>query len=157
VIPAFEDVWHYLWAERRLPVNVDPLQSELRNEDDRARLARVFERGLDQVVGYALPLRRQAAGDSGPRWSSGPWFLRTEHMFLVPGDSPIGYRLPLDSLPWVSEDEYPHVYDVDPFAPRPPLPSAQRYVRPDATYRPSMGPAVPVRPGRGESAPEVVR
>jgi len=157
VIPAFEDVWHYLWAERRLPVNVDPLQSELRNEDDRARLARVFERGLNQVVGYALPLRRQAAGDSGPRWSSGPWFLRTEHMFLVPGDSPIGYRLPLDSLPWVSEDEYPHVYDVDPFAPRPPLPSAQRYVRPDATYRPSVGPAVPVRPGRGESAREVVR
>ena len=47
VIPAYEDVWHYLMAERRLPVNVDPLKSELKNEEERARLARVFEQGLD--------------------------------------------------------------------------------------------------------------
>ena len=48
VIPAYEDVWHYLMAERRLPVNVDPLKSELKNEEERARLAHVFEQGLGQ-------------------------------------------------------------------------------------------------------------
>ena len=55
-IPAYEDVWHYLWRERRLPVNVDPLKSELKDEEERARLSRIFEQGLEHVVGYVLPL-----------------------------------------------------------------------------------------------------
>ena len=58
-IPGYEDVWYYLWKERRLPTNVDPFDSKLQNPEDRARLARVFEQGLDKVVGYALPLRRE--------------------------------------------------------------------------------------------------
>ena len=98
-IPAYEDVWHYLWTERRLPVNVDPFDSKLENETDRARLARVFEQGLDRIVGYALPLKPVEHGPQ-TRWVSGPWFFRQEHMFLVPGDSPMGFRLPLDSIPW---------------------------------------------------------
>ncbi len=57
-IPAYEDVWHYLWRERRLPVNVDPLKSELKDEEERTRLSRIFEQGLDRVVGYVLPLHR---------------------------------------------------------------------------------------------------
>ena len=57
-IPAYEDVWHYLWRERRLPVNVDPLKSELKDEEERARLSRIFEQGLGRVVGYVLPLHR---------------------------------------------------------------------------------------------------
>jgi uncharacterized protein (DUF2126 family) len=112
VIPAYEDVWYYLWRERRLPVNVDPLRSELADEEERARLSRIFEQGLDRVVGYVLPLDRK----SGAAWESGRWFVRAEHLFLLPGDSPIGYRLPLDSLPWVEQGEYPHIYPPDPFA-----------------------------------------
>ena len=57
VVPGYEDAWYYLWKERRLPINVDPLKSKLENEEERKRLARVFERGLGQVVGYALPIR----------------------------------------------------------------------------------------------------
>jgi hypothetical protein len=66
---------------------------------------------------------RRFAGDSpGPRWASGPWFLRDERMYLLPGDSPMGFRLPLDSQPWVDRADYPYVVETDPFAPRAPLP-----------------------------------
>src|SRR5262249_16218422 len=58
-VPAHEDAWYYLWRERRLPANVDPLDSQLDDPEERARLARVFEQGLGEVVGFALPLRRR--------------------------------------------------------------------------------------------------
>jgi uncharacterized protein (DUF2126 family) len=125
VKPGFEDTWYYLWRERRLPVNVDPFDSRLDDELERARLRRVFRQGLSSEVGFVLPLQRQwQQGDSGPRWISGPWFVRDERLYLIPGDSPMGYRLPLDSLPWVSAGERFGPYDQDPFAPRPPLPAA---------------------------------
>ena len=129
VLPAYEDAWYYLWKERRLPVNVDPLQSQLKDPEDRARLARVFEQGLDRIVGYVLPLRRTTVGDVDARWESGPWFLRPEHLFLIPGDSPIGYRLPLDSLAWVADEDYPSLFEADPFAPLQPLPAGPAAVR----------------------------
>ena len=104
IVPGYEDVFYYLWRERRLPVNVDPFDSRLDDEMERARLRRVFEARLDSVTGYALPVRRGDGPDlDGPTWVSGPWFLRDERMYLFPGDSPMGYRLPLDSLPWVAE------------------------------------------------------
>ena len=96
-------------------VNVDPLKSKLKDEEDRARLAKVFEQGLDKIVGYVLPLQRQLAPASTPGWVSGPWFLRRERCYLIPGDSPMGLRLPLDSLPWVSAGDYPYVNQRDPF------------------------------------------
>jgi uncharacterized protein (DUF2126 family) len=121
--PGHEDVWYYLWRERRLPVNVDPFDSRIDDEMERVRLRRVFDQGLKHVVGYVLPLRRERELPlAGPRWVSGPWFFRDERMYLVPGDSPMGYRLPLDSLPWVSRADYPYVIEQDPFAPRGPLP-----------------------------------
>ena len=100
-MPGYEDAWHYLWKERRLPVNVDPLRSNLEDPEERARLARLFEQGLGKAVGYALPLAGRDGGDR-PRWQSGRWLLRQGNLFLIPGDSPMGFRLPLDSLPWVA-------------------------------------------------------
>ncbi|CAB3750053.1 IMP dehydrogenase [Burkholderia sp. MSh2] len=124
--PGYEDVWYYLWRERRLPVNVDPFDSRLDDELERARLRKVFEQHLDSVVGYVLPVKRtdDAPGLDGPRWQTGPWFFRDERMYLVPGDSPMGYRLPLDSLPWASRADYPYLAERDPFAPRTALPDA---------------------------------
>ena len=61
--PGYEDVWYYLWRERRLPVNVDPFDARLDDELERERLRRVFTQGLDAVVGYALPLRRAGGRD----------------------------------------------------------------------------------------------
>lgn len=124
VQPAYEDVFYFLWRERKLPVNVDPFDSRLDDELERARLRRVFEQKLGSVVGYALPLQPREPGPqlSGPGWQTGPWFLRDERMYLVPGDSPMGYRLPLDGLPWVSGADYPHQIPRDPFDQHPPLP-----------------------------------
>ena len=118
---AFEDTFYYLWKERRLPTNVDPLNSNLKDEEERARLASIFERGLEKVTGYVLPLQRQWA-PSGASWFSGPWFFRAERCYLLPGDSPMGLRLPLDSLPWVTAGEYPYTYAQDPLEERQPLP-----------------------------------
>lgn len=122
---GYEDTFYYLWRERTLPVNVDPFDSRLDDELERARLRRVFEYKLDSVVGYALPLLSEDESvKGGPRWRSGPWFLRDDRMYLIPGDSAMGYRLPLDSLPWVSKKDYPYLIDVDPFAAHSPLVSA---------------------------------
>ncbi|MFC6144844.1 transglutaminase family protein [Paraburkholderia silvatlantica] len=125
--PGYEDVWYYLWRERRLPVNVDPFDSRLDDELERARLRKVFEQNLDSVVGYLLPLKSSEKGPGlgGSRWQTGPWFFRDERMYLYPGDSPMGYRLPLDSLPWVSESDYPYTVEQDPFAPRAALPGTE--------------------------------
>jgi uncharacterized protein (DUF2126 family)/transglutaminase-like putative cysteine protease len=171
-IPAYEDVWYYLWKERRLPTNVDPLKSELKDEEERARLARLFEQGLSKVVGFVLPLQRRFKANPGAYWASGPWFFRTEHMYLLPGDSPIGYRLPMDSLAWVAPGQYPYLYEADPQVTHPPLP--ERPLRGRQQQRlPSLArttervgfaeqqldgePAVPDRIHRGESAPWVIR
>ena len=120
MFPAYEDAFYYLWRERRLPVNVDPLESRLEDPLERARLARVFSQGLDSVIGYALPIARDTTGN---HWHTGPWFLRTERCYLIPGDSAIGYRLPLDSQPWVAKGDYPYVYPPDPTQQRAPLPT----------------------------------
>ena len=132
ITPGFEDTWYYLWRERRLPVNVDPFDSKLDDAMERERLRRVFMQGLDSVVGYVLPLQTREAAQAkgmtvptaaGPKWTTGPWFFRDERMYLMPGDSPMGYRLPLDSVPWVSKTDYPYMIEADPFAPRGDLPS----------------------------------
>ncbi len=145
VMPAHEDVYYYLWKERRLPVNVDPLKSRLQNKEERDRLARVFQQGLGSVVGYVLPLKCDAG-----QWRSGPWFLRDETLWLIPGDSPMGYRLPLDSLPWVSKNDYPwlhpenHFQNMGPLPPRPEL-SGQRFVTGRvAPFPPGVGPGLQV-------------
>ena len=122
VMSAYEDVYYYLWRERRLPTNVDPFDAKLDDELERDRLRKIFSQGLEATVGYALPLTR-ATGTTA--WRTGPWFLRAERLYLMPGDSAMGYRLPLDSLPWVSALEYPYLAEFDPMEPRPPLPSAE--------------------------------
>jgi transglutaminase-like putative cysteine protease len=97
VFPAFEDTWYYLWRERRLPSNVDPFDSRLADPLERERLGRVFAQGLDKRAGHVLPVQRAPQAAAG--WRTGRWFLRDERCYLIPGDSPLGLRLPLDSLP----------------------------------------------------------
>lgn len=124
--PAYEDALYYIWREGRLPANVNPLDSKLKNPLERERLRRLFQQGLDQIIGFALPLKWEQG------WHSGRWDLKDDTIFLVPGDSPMGLRLPLDSLPWDEDDEDKVEAEIDPFAPLEPLPNpwttvAQRY------------------------------
>ncbi|MDP3422179.1 MAG: transglutaminase family protein [Burkholderiaceae bacterium] len=141
ITPGFEDTWYYLWRERKLPVNVDPFDSKLSDEMERVRLRRVFDQGLDATVGYVLPLQaHQTRADTRHRlgssvWSTGPWFFRDERMYLIPGDSPMGYRLPLDSLPWVSAADYPYHIEQDPSTPRDALPEGTALKRQYAPHQ----------------------
>ncbi|HPG26053.1 MAG TPA: transglutaminase family protein [Myxococcota bacterium] len=116
LMDAYEDAWYYLWRERRLPTNVDPFDSRLDDPIERARLTRVFDQGLAHLVGWALPLEHVG------HWRTGDWFLRTERCYLMPGDSPMGFRLPLDSVPWVSDVSRLYGHELDPYVERPPLP-----------------------------------
>lgn len=113
VRPAFEDVFYYLWRERTLPVNVDPFDSKLADKEERARLLRVFDRGLDKEVGYALPLR-PLEGATESQWETGPWVLRDDRLLLLPGDAAMGYRLPLESLPWETDTVRQVTAEADP-------------------------------------------
>jgi len=122
VFPAYEDNFYYLWREGTLPSNVKAEDPRLKDEMERKRLRTVFAQGLDKVVGHVLPLARTAAND---QWQSGRWYLRDNHCRLVPGDSPLGYRLPLASQPWVTAAEYPFILPLDQNQPIPGLPALE--------------------------------
>lgn len=110
VMPAFEDSLYFMLQERNLPANVIPGDSKLRDPETRARFERVLSTGLDTPTGYVLPIQRGS-------WKSGPWPVRSGRLVLIPGDSPIGLRLPLDSLPWATEEERTSFYPRDPQEP----------------------------------------
>lgn len=118
VIPAYEDALFYLHAEARVPVNLDPEKADLKDSAERRALADRLSQGLDEPTGFVLPL---GWNWSASCWYSAPWNFRRERLYLTVGDSPMGLRLPLDSLPWIDEDEVEWVGEVDPFEPQLPL------------------------------------
>ncbi|MEI4484590.1 transglutaminase family protein [Frigidibacter sp. MR17.14] len=145
VIPAFEDPAEWLVKEAQLPENVTPENSKLEDPEARHRIAKVFDRGLTAPAGFVLPVQRWQSRAGGPGWRSERWRLRRGHMFLAPGDSPVGYRLPLTSLPWLSPAVYPYHNPADPTIERPPLPDyepvegakGERRTQPMASFVPS--------------------
>ncbi|OYV34526.1 MAG: IMP dehydrogenase [Rhodospirillales bacterium 20-64-7] len=157
---AYEDVHYYLWREKRLPANVVAMDAKLRDALERERLARVFGQGLGAPVGSVLPLRRVIT-DGSRRWQSGKWFFRDDVMFLVPGDSPVGLRLPLESLPWADPEHLEHEFETDPFAPREDLPKRDSLQRTREGYGGSsiegFRPVPQDAPVVGEEAPGLVR
>ncbi len=118
LLPAYEDILYYLWKEGDQPANVDLLGTDLKKPDERRRLVELLAGDLGKPAGFALPLRWD---DSRNGWQSCSWSFRRGHMFLVPGDSPMGLRLPLDALPWIAEEERDIEPERDLFEPRPAL------------------------------------
>jgi uncharacterized protein (DUF2126 family)/transglutaminase-like putative cysteine protease len=101
---AYEDIFYFLWSEGKLPANIDPLQSNLKDSIERRTLSQLLDSGLDNPIGYTLPLKWNY---DNSKWQSCKWILNRNHLFLIPGNSPMGLRLPLDSLPAVAKDDEP--------------------------------------------------
>ena len=151
---AYEDPVFYLEKERQLPINVDPENNRLEDPQERERIRRVFEHGLHNPTGFVLPLQRTWT-QRGPEWQTGLWMLRGAKIFLIPGDSAVGYRLPLASLPWAESGPLPNIITVDPMAQRPALPPSRAEIR--MQHAPYVAPPVDKKPKAGESADWVVR
>jgi len=138
LLPAYEDPVYFALREQRLPVNVDPFDSKLEDPEERSRLLKVFGHGLARPVGFVLPIQQWQAED-GPRWISGPWKLRRERLYLAAGDSPMGLRLPLESLPYIEPADYPYFIPQDPFEQRGALPSREKEASQPAIEIPTRG------------------
>ncbi len=121
-IPAYEDAGYFMLVEQKLPVNVEAKTSKMEDAAERQRLISLIDNGFDKPVSYVLPIQVWHAADLGRRWVTERWSLRRNKLFLVPGDSPAGFRLPLNALPALPSVDYPHVLPRDPFAEAPPLP-----------------------------------
>ena len=100
ILEAYEDPLYYIQQEGLLPNNIDLKTVDLTDDLERSRLNKVLSADLGAPVGYVLPLYWNQKA-----WDSSPWTFRRENMFLVPGDSALGLRLPLNSLPWVPHED----------------------------------------------------
>ncbi|MFP1129910.1 DUF2126 domain-containing protein [Asticcacaulis sp. W401b] len=127
VIDAYEDIPYHLWKEQRLPLEGEMLKADVYEATERKRLQALLDNDLGQPTGFVLPLQYSAQFDG---WMSNPWRFRTEKMMLLPGDSPVGLRLPLGALPFVDQTEVDaHLFPPrSPFAPTEALPEAQSLV-----------------------------
>jgi len=118
ILPGFEDPLYYLLQEGLVPKNLDPLQVDLKDDLERQRLAKLLSADLGAPVGYVLPLHWSYQAGS---WNSSAWEFRRGAMFLVPGDSAMGLRLPLNCLPWVPFEKRDHPHERSLYEPVEPL------------------------------------
>jgi uncharacterized protein (DUF2126 family) len=151
VLPAREDPLHWLKAEGDLPSDIDLDAPEIDDPRVRTTLRRAMEGGLSKAVGYVLPLRRTMTRAEGEGWLSETWRFRRGRLYLLPGDSPVGLRLPLDGLPFVAPKDYPHIVPLDPYEERGALPTF------DAVYRPWPDPTPDAPPVARRGKTPVVR
>jgi len=121
VQPAYEDPADRMLKQGLIPENIDPSDPKIDDPREGARILSLFDDHAGKPAGYVLPLQRWTA-QAKPGWLSEVWQTRRGRLFLAPGDSPLGFRLPLQSLPEIDPVDYPHLVPADPFAERTPLP-----------------------------------
>jgi uncharacterized protein (DUF2126 family)/transglutaminase-like putative cysteine protease len=120
VQPLYEDPVDRMLKQGLLPENFDPADPKINDPIERARLLKLFDGQIGEPKAFVLPLQRWTT-QAKPGWLSEIWRTRRERLFLVPGDSPAGFRLPLQSLPSLEPTSYPYLGPADPFAKRDPL------------------------------------
>jgi uncharacterized protein (DUF2126 family)/transglutaminase-like putative cysteine protease len=108
-----------------------------------------------EPVGYILPIRRRQP-EGQLCWSSQLWFPRPERLLLLPGDSPIGFRIPTELMPWVAPDELEYECEAAPFADRVKLPTRPTR-RMDLFEIDPMADPLPALSSTSETAPELIR
>ena len=118
VQPAYEDPTDRMLKQGLIPENVDPSDPKIDDPRERARILSLFDSHLSRPAGFVLPMQRWTA-QAKPGWLSELWRTRRGRLFLMPGDLPVGFRLPLQSLPAVDPADYPHLVPADPFGDRP--------------------------------------
>jgi uncharacterized protein (DUF2126 family) len=110
--------------------------------------------GVATPAGFVLPIRRRQP-KGNVVWSSQLWFKRPERLVLTAGDSPIGFRIPVETIPWVAPDEITYEMDAAPFADKPRLqPPAHRPELFDREPAPDPLPPITREP---EDAPVLIR
>ena len=112
--PAYEDPFHTLWQNGQLPVD-EKLDSDHESLAKRT-LAQVLEQGLNTPAGYVLPI---AFNSVTWCWQSCLWRFRQGALYLIPGNSALGYRLPLASLSRHEQNDVFALHERDPFDPVP--------------------------------------
>ncbi len=110
--PAYEDLVYFLWEEGNLPDNVDPLKINMRDTIERRTLMELLDRGPNNPSGFALPL---AWNRDTEHWWSCAWKFSRKHLFLLPGNSPMGLRIPLDRLPELTPEQQEEPIERSPF------------------------------------------
>jgi transglutaminase-like putative cysteine protease len=110
--PAVEDAFFFLWEEGKVPANIDPYKSNLDDPLERKKLTEILAKGLGNPAGYVIPLEWNFWNN---RWLSCRWEFRNERLILIPGNSAMGYRLPLKSIPHVSTSRLQHEVERSPF------------------------------------------
>lgn len=151
VLAAREDPLRAISAEADLPIAATLDEAELSDPAVRSALARTLAGELSHPVGYVLPLRRTLAKSEGGGWLGEAWTFRRRGLFLTPGESSLGMRLPLASLPVVAPKDYPFIVPRDPFEDRGPLPTFD-HIGPAVSGNP-----VPIRVAKRRSKAPVVR
>ncbi|MCG3677348.1 transglutaminase family protein [Aliarcobacter butzleri] len=116
IIPAFEDPIYYIMKEAELPIDIDPLKYDLKDPLERKTIAQKLTYGLNNEVGYVLPLNFGFT-----KWITSKWEFRRGNLFLSAGNSPIGFRLPLESLIVKPQVELDQDFQADLFASYPVL------------------------------------
>lgn len=111
MMPAYEDPLYYIIKESELPIDIDPMKYNLEDPLERQTIAKVLSRGLGTPSGFVVPIN---FGEKS--WISSPWELRRGYLYLAAGNSPMGLRLPLDSLVENPDMPLSPHFEPDPFA-----------------------------------------
>ncbi len=94
-IPALEDVEYYRWRASTLPHFETETEASEDDSLERRTLAALGKRGLEVPSGYVLPVYHHK---TTKRWTGVRWQLKRGNLYLIPGSSAMGFRLPLDSI-----------------------------------------------------------